>query len=275
MNKLTMSVFAVAGVCLALVPARAQFTAAELAERPAWEDFLRDAEIVERVQLSLDEGVTRPWKLTLRRGDTVRHALWKDPSGVRGGFWEGWKYEIAAYALDKFLGLGLVPPTVEKAMDGRPGSCQLWIEDTERYYDLLAARRDLDAFRTEAWAKAGYLAQFFDDLAGNSDRHVRNILVRPDRRVVLIDHSRAFRTTRSFVEDIPFSAKNVPPANLMRKLPRDLVERTRGLTEAGLREALGGLLTDEEIRAVLARRGLLMAEVRRICETFGEADVLY
>lgn len=269
------SLYVAAGLCLALVPARAQFTSAELTERPVWEAFLREAEIVERVQMGLEEGVTRPWKLTLRRGDVVRHALWKDPSGVRGGFWEGWKYEIAAYALDKLLGLGLVPPTVEKAMDGRPGSCQLWIEDTERYYDLLAARRDLDAFRTEAWAKVGYLAQFFDDLAGNSDRHVRNVLVRPDRRAVLIDHSRAFRTTRSFVKDIPFSSKNVPPANLMRKLPRDLVARTRGLTEAGLREALGGLLTDEEIRAVLARREILLAEVKRICESFGEADVLY
>lgn len=269
------SLFVVAGVCLALVPARGQFTAAEIAERPAWEAYLRDAEIVERVQLGLDEGVTRPWKLTLRRGDVVRHALWKDPSGVRGGFWEGWKYEIAAYALDKLLGLGLVPPTVEKAMDGRPGSCQLWVEGTERYGDLLAARKDLDGFRTESWARVGYLAQFFDDLVGNSDRHVRNVLVTPDRRAVLIDHSRAFRTTRSFVEDIPFSSKNVPAANLMRKLPRDLVERARGLTRDGLRDAAAGLLTDEEIRAVLARREILLAEVKRICDSFGEADVLY
>ncbi|MCK7469675.1 MAG: hypothetical protein MZU95_01865 [Desulfomicrobium escambiense] len=73
----------------------------------------------------------------------------RTPSGVRGGFWEGWKYEIAAYVLDKLLGLGMVPPTVEKAMAGRPGSCQLWIEGTERYGDMLAARKGMDGFRSE------------------------------------------------------------------------------------------------------------------------------
>lgn len=265
----------VAVLGLAVLPARAQFTSAELAERPAWEAFLREAAIVEKVQMDLQDGVTRPWKLTLRQGDVVRHALWKDPSGVRGGFWEGWKYEIAAYVLDKLLGLGMVPPTVEKAIAGRPGSCQLWIEGTERYGDMLAARKGMDGFRSDGWAKVGYLAQLFDDLVGNSDRHVRNVLVTADFRAVLIDHSRAFRTTKSFVEDIPFSAKNVPAGNLMRKLPRALFERTRDLTEGQFREALGGLLTDEEIRAVLARRELVLLEVRRILERFGEADVLY
>ena len=114
----------VASVFLAVVPALGQFTAAELAARSDWETFLREAEIVDRVQMEREEGVTRPWKLTLRRGEVVRYALWKDASGIRGGFWEGWKYEIAAYLLDKRLGVGMVPPTVEKALDGRPGSCQ-------------------------------------------------------------------------------------------------------------------------------------------------------
>ena len=157
----------VASVFLAVVPARAQFTAAELAARSDWEAFLREAAIVDKVQMDREQGVTRPWKLTLRRGDVVRHALWKDASGIRGGFWEGWKYEIAAYLLDKRLGLGMVPPTVEKAIDGRPGSCQLWIEGTERYGDMLAAGKGLECFRSDGWTKVGYVAQLFDDLVGN------------------------------------------------------------------------------------------------------------
>ena len=138
-------------VFLAVAPARGQFTAAELAARSDWETFLREAEIVDRVQMEREEGVTRPWKLTLRRGEIVRSALWKDASGIRGGFWEGWKYEIAAYLLDKLLGVGMVPPTVEKALDGRPGSCQLWIEGTALYGDMLAARQGLESFRSEGW----------------------------------------------------------------------------------------------------------------------------
>jgi hypothetical protein len=262
-------------VCLAVAPARGQFTAAELAARPDWETFLREAEIVDRVQMELEEGVTRPWKLTLRRGEVVRSALWKDPSGIRGGFWEGWKYEIAAYLLDKLLGVGMVPPTVEKNLDGRPGSCQLWIEGTALYGDMLAARQGLESFRSEGWKKAGYIAQLFDDIVGNEDRHTRNVLVTADFRAILIDHSRTFRTMRSFVEDVPFSDKNVPPANLLRKLPRGLVQNVRDLSEGGLREAVGDLLSEEEIRAVLSRRKILLLEIEKVIERFGEADVLY
>jgi len=262
-------------VFLAVAPARGQFTAAELAARPDWESFLREAEIVDRVQMEREEGVTRPWKLTLRRGEIVRSALWKDASGIRGGFWEGWKYEIAAYLLDKLLGVGMVPPTVEKALDGRPGSCQLWIEGTALYGDMLAARQGLESFRSEGWKRAGYVAQLFDDIVGNEDRHTRNVLVTADFRAILIDHSRTFRTMKSFVEDVPFSDKNVPPANLLRKLPRGLVQNVRELSEEGLREAVGDLLSEEEIRAVLSRRKIVLFEIGKVVERFGEADVLY
>jgi hypothetical protein len=262
-------------VFLAVAPARGQFTAAELAARSDWETFLREAEIVDRVQMEREEGVTRPWKLTLRRGEIVRSALWKDASGIRGGFWEGWKYEIAAYLLDKLLGVGMVPPTVEKALDGRPGSCQLWVEGTTLYRDMLAARQGLDSFRSEGWKRAGYVAQLFDDIVGNEDRHTRNVLVTADFRAILIDHSRTFRTMKSFVEDVPFSDKNVPPANLLRKLPRGLVQNVRDLSEGALREAVGDLLSEEEIRAVLSRRKIVLLEIGKVVERFGEADVLY
>ena len=265
----------VAAVCLAVAPARGQFTAAELAARPDWEGFLREAEIVDRVQMEREEGVTRPWKLTLRRGEVVRHALWKDASGIRGGFREGWKYEIAAYLLDKRLGVGMVPPTVEKVLDGRPGSCQLWIEGTALYGDMLAARQGLESFRSEGWKKAGYIAQLFDDLVGNEDRHTRNVLVTADFRAILIDHSRTFRTMKSFVESVPFSDKNVPPGDLLRRLPRALVQSVRDLSGTALREAVGDLLSEEEIRAVLSRREILLREIDKVVGRFGEADVLY
>jgi hypothetical protein len=264
-----------AAVFLAVAPARGQFTAAELAARPDWESFLREAEIVDRMQMEREEGVTRPWKLTLRRGEVVRYALWKDASGIRGGFWEGWKYEIAAYLLDKRLGVGMVPPTVEKALDGRPGSCQLWIENTSLYGEMLADRQGLESFRSEGWKRAGYVAQLFDDIVGNEDRHTRNVLVTADFRAILIDHSRTFRTMKSFVEGVPFSDKNVPPANLLRKLPRGLVQSVRELSDGGLREAVGDLLSEEEIRAVLSRREILLLEIGKVFGRFGEADVLY
>jgi hypothetical protein len=256
-------------------PGWAQFTAAELAERPRWESFLREAEVVEQDQLSRELGVTKPWKLTLRQGDVVRRALWKNPSGIKGGFLEGWKYEIAAYRMDKLLGIDMVPPTVEREFVGSPGSGQLWIDDTSLYRDMLAVGKSREPFRTEAWKKAGYISQLFDNLIGNEDRHLGNVLVTGDFRALLIDHSRTFRTMKSFVEGLPFSDKNIPPVNLMRKLPRSLVDRVSALSESEVREAVGELLSDEEIRAVMARKKLLVAEIQKIIVQFGADDVLY
>jgi hypothetical protein len=261
---------------LALVcPAWAQFTAKELAERPRWEAFLRDAEIVQEEQMPFEQGVTEPWKLTLRLDKAVRKAIWKDAVGVRGGYLEGWRYEIAAYLMDKLLGVGMVPPTVIRSRQGRPGSCQLWIDGTSLLRDLAKRASAGDALASDVFKNAGYVAQFFDNLIGNEDRHMGNVLVTRDFRTILIDHSRTFRIGESFVKSIPFSAKNVPSEDLMRRLPRALVDRASSLDEPAVRQTVGELLSETEIQAVLARRRILLEEVRRIIEKYGERDVLY
>lgn len=265
------------GLVVALVAGSggAQFSSRDLAKRAEWEGFLREAEVVKEEQLSFGQGVTEPWQLTLRRNDVVRRALWKDATGVRGGYLEGWRFEIAAYIVDKLLGLGMVPPTVRKVFQGRSGSCQLWIDNASLLRDLAEKPENQESFRSDAWKNAGFIAQFFDNLIGNEDRHQGNVLVTRDFRAILIDHSRTFRVGPSFVEGIPFSEKNVPPDELMRRLPRALVERTALLGESELKEALGELLSETEIRAVLARKEILLREVRRIVARFGERDVLY
>jgi hypothetical protein len=101
------------------------------------------------------------------------------------------------------------------------------------------------------------------------------VLVTRDFRAILIDHSRTFRVGKDFVEAIPFSEKNMPREDLMRRLPRVLVERTAALDEKALRAALGDLLSDAEIQAVLARQRILLHEVRRIVARYGERAVLY
>lgn len=265
------------GLVVALVagPCGAQFSSRDLARRADWEVFLREAEVVGEEQLSFEQGVTEPWRLTLRRAGVVRQAVWKDATGVRGGYLEGWRFEIAAYIVDKLLDVGMVPPTVQRVLKGRPGSCQLWIDNTSLFRDLAKKPENQEAFRSDAWRNASYIAQFFDNLIGNEDRHTGNVLVTRDFRTILIDHSRTFRIGKSFIEDIPFSGKNVAPEDLMRRLPRALVERTAALDEEGLRAALGDFLSDDEIQAVLARQRILLHEVRTIVGRYGERDVLY
>ena len=103
----------------------AQFTKEEVAEREKWEEFLKTAEIVAQDQpFEKREAVTDPWVLTLEKDGVKNDAIWKDIAGRAKGFMENWKWEIAAYRLDKHLGLNMVPPTVERRFEGNLGSCQ-------------------------------------------------------------------------------------------------------------------------------------------------------
>ena len=122
--------FAAAGCLVAAALAPCQFLSDELAQREQCEDFLRTAELVSSQQMSGSKAVTSPWVLTLKKGDVTHRALWKNAQGRMAGYWEGWTYEIAAYLLDKHLGLGLVPPTVERVFRDERGSCQYWIDDS-------------------------------------------------------------------------------------------------------------------------------------------------
>ena len=86
---------ALAAVTVRPVAARAQFLPEEIAQRPAQEEFLRTAEIVKAEPIG--EGVTKPYKLTLRKDGVEMAAAWKNPKGMQLGYLEGWQYEIAAY----------------------------------------------------------------------------------------------------------------------------------------------------------------------------------
>jgi hypothetical protein len=62
---------------------------------------------------------------------------------------------------------------------------------------------------------------------------------------------------------------------LMSELPRTVVEKVRALDAATVRSVVGEYLTDEEIRAVVIRRDLILAEIARLIEVNGEKKVLY
>ena len=74
-------------------------------------------------------GVTKPERGFFAPGGLAASAAVKHlPMGQRAGFWEAYKSEIAAYQLDRLLGLDMVPPTVERRVGGDLASVQLWVE---------------------------------------------------------------------------------------------------------------------------------------------------
>ena len=237
-------------------PVVAQFTDEEVAQREAQEEFLLSGEIVESKQMEQSEGVTRPWILQLRGDGMDSKAVWKNVVGRKGGFWECWKCEMAAYRMDKYLGLNSVPPAVERDFQGQAGALVLWVDSWIDGRKKQADKIAVPGPSISHWNQMTAIQRFFDNLIGNEDRHLGNILITEDWRLILIDHTRAFRSTKKSMKKLEYG-EDKP----MKRLPRSFVEKVKALDEPTLREVVGDSLTDDEVAAVLARRTLLLEAI--------------
>jgi hypothetical protein len=265
-------------VCLgAGVRVFGQLTAAELGEYDKWEDFLKTAKVVAQKQLSGAEAVTSPWVLTLEKDGVQHKAVWKNVLGERvGGYKETWKGEVAAYRLSRHLGLHMVPVTVEREFQGDRGSSQLWIDSWNTMETIRKKKLNPPGLKVNGFFKALFLQRAFDNLISNEDRHQRNYLIMDDWRMILIDHSRSFRTTKKFTTKLIYDENfKEGPTFIMAELPRAFVEAMKALTPEAIRTAVGEYLTDEEIAATMARRDLIIAWLDKRIAELGEAKVLY
>jgi len=254
----------------------AQFTEEELTERAKWEEFLSTAKIVDQDQpWSAREAVTRPWRLTLEKDGEKAQAIWKDPEGRLKGYYENWKWEIAAYRLDKYLGLNMVPPTVEKRFREERGSCQKMVD----YEISLKEKYDKDIklpnIKIYWWNRALYLQRAFDNLIANEDRHQNQYLITEDWRMILIDHSRSFRTSRKFTRKLIYDEKYKEGPRLMKQLPRAFVEKLKSLNFQVIKDIVEDYLTEKEINAVLTRKDLIINWINKRIKKLGEKEVLY
>ncbi|MFQ5791505.1 MAG: hypothetical protein ACE5JI_13615, partial [Acidobacteriota bacterium] len=168
------------------------------------EDFLKNADVVAMRPIGV--GITRSQQVTLTDGERTVRAVWKTIDEVRPGlsedeahrgryqmgFRDSYKYEIAACELDKLLGLGVVPPTVEREIRGRTGSLQLWAEGS--FTELERRERALSPKDPLGFSRQIQKVRLLDQLIYNTDwQNIRNVLFDPDFRVYAIDHSRSFR----------------------------------------------------------------------------------
>ena len=275
MKKRLIFVLGFGAILVFLALSIAQFTPEEIAEREKWEEFLKTADIVEEQQLGSGKAVSAPWILTLEKNGISRNAIWKKPEGLVGGYLESWKWEIAAYRLDKYLELNMVPPTVEREFQGKRGCCQLWVTTEMDLRKKTREKLETPSDKVYNWNNSIYLQRAFDNLIANEDRHQGNILITKDWRVILIDHSRSFRTSEEFTAKLIYTEKHKQGPMIMRKLPRAFVEKLKTLNFKLIKDVVGEYLTDKEIEAVLMRRDLILEEIDNLIEKHGEADVLY
>lgn len=229
--------------------------------REAIEDFLAEAEVVGMEDVGT--GVTNPKRVTLERNGTRMRAVFKTettPTRSTGrlnarrvaNLADRHAHELAAYRLDRLLDLGMVPPAVERRIGRTTGTLQYWVENAVN--ERNRRKQGLEANGSCPMNKDYALLELFDRFIYNTDRTQENILYRPDWRVALIDHTRAFRTHGG----IPENVRSVSLAEAT-----GFGERLERLDRESLRTVLGDVLEDGQIRALLGRRDEMLAEWRQ------------
>ena len=203
-------------------------------------------------------GVTKPQRGTFAPGGPVARFAWKAlPPTRRHGFAESYKAEIAAYHLDRLLGMDMVPPVVERSIDGKVGAAVLWIEGTTGW------NKDKPAQGPEPeWSKQISRMKLFDQLIANIDRNQGNLLYDRDWHLFLIDHSRAF-TTRTSIDGIA----------ALNTVDRRVWQRIEALTADDLSRTLGDWLTPNEQKALLSRRDRMRQAIDKLVKQKGAARV--
>jgi hypothetical protein len=257
---------------------RGQFTPTEIAQREEWEEFLKTADIVKSERIG--EGVTKPWKLYLKNGTIEKKAAWKNPEVKQGDFVDSWKYEIAAYRLDKLIGLNMVPITIEREFKGKKGALSLWADNKYSVLDVMDNKIRIPDRALKQTDDTKYIARFWDSLIANDDRTQENVRYTEDWRTILIDHSRAFRSSKENTEKLMCGVNGIKRKDdggpyLIQRIPRALFEKVKALDLTGLKQAVGPYLTDQEAEAIIARQPLLIKELGEMIKKNGEKNVLY
>ena len=223
----------------------ARSMSAELSDRQM-QEFLAQAPVIETRPLG--RGSTRPQLVVLEARGEVRRGIFKTVGGDAGG--DRYEHEVAAYLLDRILGLGMVPVTVLRTLEGRPGSLQAWVDgalDQEAAEDY-----NMEFFETEGKASQLTLARVFDALIGNAERKRADVLGLVNRdQILLIDHSKAFSTST----ELP------PRLGPLRPVPETMVEALASLDRTAVERQLGALLSEAQIDALLERRDKLLARL--------------
>lgn len=238
------------------------------------EQFLKKARFVAREPLG--SGVSASLKVTLELDGKRQFAVLKTIDSKRPGahlnakgemeidFQDSWRTEVAAYELDKLMGLGMVPATIERTSpyENKPASLQLWVEASMS--EAKRQERKIIPSSPDKWSDQLNAMNIFDALIYNTDRHPDNLLITDSFEIRLIDHSRSFRPNAEL--------RNESDLN---RFPRALLEKVEKLNKSEVTRRLGDFLTLTQIEGLMKRRELLLDHVKELSRQFGEHAVVY
>jgi hypothetical protein len=210
----------------------------------------------------VSKGITGTTRATLSEGALTHeasiqtvHERKQTFTSVRGtefNFRDAWQFNVAAYRLDRLIGLHMVPVSIERSYNGREAAFTWWLDDVlmDEGQRLKKKAQPPDV---RSWNQQMQLMRVFDELIANTDRNAGNILIRQGWRVALIDHTRAFRWSRELQA----------PATL-KAIDRQVLAKLNALDRPTLEQAMERYIQGEEVTALLARRDLIVAHFEQL-----------
>lgn len=260
-------------ILLGLLPARILAAADEPAlSKEQIRQFLLTAKVIKSVPAH--KGVTNTLRLTLSDGAITHdahfqpineHAMVKELARGRTemNFVDSYKYNIAAYELAALVGLDdMVPVYVERRFEGKTGSFGWWLPVKMDEADRL--KQKIPVPDPDSWNKQMYRVRVLDQLAYDTDANLTNLQIGEDWKIYRIDFSRAFR---------PY--KDLQSAKDLVQCDRQLFTRLKALDADQLATKTKGLLSKQEVQAVMARRDRIVDHFQKLIAEKGENEVLY
>ncbi len=235
------------------------------------EQCLSEAEIGKKAGKLV--GVTKPEHLEIDCSIEIESAVFKLLDEHRRGvtrlgggatemnFSDSYKYERAAYLLDRELGLGMVPVAVIRNIKGDEGALVAWIPNAGHE----ASMERPTGPQMAALAQQKALMGLFDALILNVDRRQENWMIDKETwDLYLIDHSRAFRDRKKLPDGF---------ADKLVRMDQSLYTNLEALNEERLTELLEDLVSGAQIESLLARRDLILQKIDQDREVYGDSIV--
>jgi hypothetical protein len=239
--------------------------------RAEMEEFLMNAKVVERKNLSM--GITNSQRATLDDGRLkhdahiqivdIQKATYQTATRTEFNFRDSYKFNMAAYELDKLLELNMVPVSVERKVGGNMAAVTWWV-DNALMTELDRHKKKMEPPDLKTWNPQMFVCRVFDQLIYNTDRNLGNLVITKDWKIWMIDHTRAFRT----MKDLPASANLV-------QCDRKLLAKLRGLNKDVLTKALERYMNSAQIDGLLARRDKIVSFFDNQVAKKGETAVLF
>jgi len=236
------------------------------------ENFLKTAKIVKTKSPS--KGTTGTSRATLSDGTLTHDAsiqsidesklVWKGERGdTELNFRDSYKYNIAAYRLGVLLGMDMIPMSVERKVGGKTSAVTWWVDNVQ-FDEEQRLKDQTPPPDQDAWNEQMYVYRVFDQLVYNTDSNLTNLLIDKNWKVWKIDHTRAFRLQHTLQ-----GAKNLV------KCDRNLLAKMKDLNQETMLKEMQPWCTKDEIKAVLARRDVIVKFFEDEVRKKGEDAVLY